>query len=57
MSLIDVRAPSSVPNILSNPSVKSMRKNRTDHSGAIGNWLMASVNAMKASPVPDPDLF
>lgn len=55
MSLIDVRAPSSVPNMLSNPRVNNMRKKRTDQRGAIGNWLMASVNAIKANPVPEPD--
>lgn len=55
MSLIDVKAPSSVPNMLSNPRVSSMRKKSTDHRGAIGNWLMASVKAMNASPVPEPD--
>jgi hypothetical protein len=31
-----------------------MRKNSTDHTCAAGNWLMASVKAIKASPVPDP---
>lgn len=55
MSFMDVKAPSSVPNMLSNPRVSSMRKKSTDHKGAMGNWLMASVKAMNASPVPEPD--
>ena len=54
MSTIEVTTPSSIPNILSKPSVSSMRKNSTDHTGAAGSWLIASVNAMKARPVPDP---
>ena len=55
MSLRDVRAPSSVPNMLSNPRVRSIRKNMMAHSGATGNWLMASVKAMNANPVPEAD--
>ncbi|KAH3771343.1 hypothetical protein DPMN_172658 [Dreissena polymorpha] len=54
-SLKEVMAPSSVPNMLSKPSVSSIRKNNTDQSCATGNWLMASVNTMKARPVPDTD--
>lgn len=54
-SLRDVMAPSSVPNMESRPSVSSMRKNNTAQRGAAGNWLIASVNVMKASPVPEAD--
>lgn len=54
ISMIDVTTPSSMPNILSSPRVSNIRKNNTDHTGAAGSWLMASVKAMKASPVPDP---
>lgn len=55
MSTIDVTTPSSVPNILSSPRVKSIKKNKIDHSGATGNSLIAAVKAMNAKPVPDPD--
>lgn len=56
-STTEVMTPSSVPNSESMPKVKSMRKKRTDQSGAQGNWLMASVKTMKARPVPDADLM
>lgn len=52
--MIDVTTPSNMPNILSSPRVSNIMKNNTDQTGAAGSWLMASVKAMKASPVPDP---
>ena len=54
-STTEVMTPSSVPNSESMPRVKSMRKKSTDQKGAHGNWLMASVKTMKASPVPEAD--
>jgi hypothetical protein len=53
ISFIDVKAPSNVPNILSSPSVNNIRKNRTDHNCGTGNWLIASVKAINANPVPE----
>uniref|UniRef100_A0A182JDG8 Uncharacterized protein n=1 Tax=Anopheles atroparvus TaxID=41427 RepID=A0A182JDG8_ANOAO len=53
MSISEVLTPSSVPNCESMPSVNSIRKNSTAHTCAAGNWLMASVKMMKASPVPE----
>lgn len=53
MSTKDVATPSSVPNCESIPNVNNMRKNRTAHNCAPGNWLMASVKIMKARPVPE----
>lgn len=47
--------PSSVPNWESAPRVNSIRKKRMAHKGGRGNWLMASVNMMKARPVPAAD--
>lgn len=44
--------PSIVPNMLPSPRFTSMRKNMTDQKGEAGKWVMASVKAMKASPVP-----
>lgn len=55
MSIIEVTTPSSIPNILSIPRVSNIRKNKADQSGATGNWLIASVNAMNTRPVPEPD--
>lgn len=52
MSTSEVTTPSSVPNSESMPSVKSIKKKSTDHRGAQGNWLIASVKTMKARPVP-----
>ena len=54
---MEVITPSRVPNSESIPRVNSMRKNKTDQKGAAGNWLMASVNTMKARPVPELDCF
>lgn len=53
MSTSEVVTPSSVPNCESMPSVNSIRKNRTAHSWAAGNWLIASVKMMNARPVPE----
>lgn len=53
ISISEVLTPSSVPNCESIPSVNSIRKNRTAHSCAAGNWLIASVKMMNANPVPD----
>lgn len=48
-----VRMPSMVPNMLPRPRFTSMRKNMTDQKGEeAGKWVMASVKAMKAKPVP-----
>lgn len=47
-----VRMPSMVPNMLPRPRFTSMRKNMTDQKGEAGKWVMASVKAMKARPVP-----
>lgn len=45
--------PSMVPNMLPRPRFTSMRKNMTDQKGEeAGKWVMASVKAMKAKPVP-----
>ena len=43
---------SKVPNILSRPTVSSMRKNKIDHSGGIGISVSASGYAMNARPGP-----
>ncbi len=44
-----------VPNWESIPRVKSMRKKRRAQTLGRGNWFMASVNKMKARPVPLAD--
>lgn len=54
-SMREEMTPSSVPNCESAPSVNSIRKNKTAQSGGNGNWLIASVNIMKARPVPAAD--
>lgn len=41
-----------VPNMLPRPRLISMRKNMTDQKGEAGKWVIASVKAMKAKPVP-----
>uniref|UniRef100_A0A182TFU7 Uncharacterized protein n=1 Tax=Anopheles melas TaxID=34690 RepID=A0A182TFU7_9DIPT len=51
ISISEVLTPSSVPNCESIPSVNSIRKNRTAHSCAAGNWLIASVKMMNANPI------
>ena len=55
MSTMEVTTPSNVPNCESIPNVNSIRKERTDQNWAPGNWFIASVNMMKASPVPEAD--
>ena len=52
MSLRDVTDPSNPPNILSSPSITSMRKRRIDQKMDPGIWLIASVRATNARPVP-----
>lgn len=52
VSISGVRMPSMVPNMLPRPRFTSMRKNMTDQKGEAGKWVMASVKAMKARPVP-----
>lgn len=44
--------PVMVPIILPSPRLISMKKNMTDQKGDAGKWVMASVKAMKARPVP-----
>lgn len=44
--------PSMLPNIVESPKQKSMIKNNTAHRGEMGILVMASVNTMKARPVP-----
>ncbi len=46
------RTPSILPNMEDRPRQKSMMKNRTDQSGDSGILVIASVNTMKARPVP-----
>jgi len=46
------RTPSMLPNMDDRPRQKSMMKNRTDQRGDSGILVMASVNTMKARPVP-----
>ena len=46
------RTPSMFPNMEERPRQKSMRKKSTAHSGERGILVMASVNTMKARPVP-----
>lgn len=41
-----------VPIMLPKPRLMSMKKNITDQNGDAGKWVMASVKAMKARPVP-----
>lgn len=44
--------PVMVPIMLPKPRLISMKKNITDQNGDPGKWVMASVKAMKARPVP-----
>lgn len=41
-----------VPIMLPRPRLMSMKKNMTDQNGDAGKWVIASVKAMKARPVP-----
>ena len=52
LSVRGARMPSMVPNMVLRPRLSNMRKNRADQKGLPGNRDMASVNAMKARPVP-----
>lgn len=47
--------PSIVPNMLPSPKFTNMRKNITDQNGDAGKCVIASVNAIKAKPVPWTD--
>lgn len=51
-SVNGARMPSKVPNIVLSPKLSSMRKNRADQKGLPGSSVIASVNAIKARPVP-----
>ena len=46
------RTPSMLPNIEDRPRQKSIMKKRTAHTGEKGILVIASVNTMKAKPVP-----
>lgn len=52
LSTTGVMIPSMIPNMLLRPRFISMRKNNTDHKGARGKCVTASVKAMKAKPIP-----
>lgn len=52
MSRTGVVMPVMVPIMLPSPRLMSMKKNMTDQNGDAGKWVMASVKAMKAKPVP-----
>lgn len=44
--------PVMVPIMLPNPRLISIKKNMTDQKGLAGKWVIASVKAIKAKPVP-----
>lgn len=46
------RTPSMLPNIEDRPRQKSIIKKRRAHTGETGILVIASVNTMKAKPVP-----
>lgn len=48
-----VRMPSRLPNMEDRPRQKSMMKKSAAHSWDPGICITASVNTMKASPVPE----
>lgn len=52
VSTTGVMMPSMVPNILPSPKFTNMKKNMTDQKGEAGKWVIASVKAIKAKPVP-----
>lgn len=52
-SLIGVMTPSMLPNMEERPKLKSMMKNNMAHTCEPGISITASVNAIKARPVPD----
>lgn len=51
-SVRGARMPSMVPNMVLRPKLSSIRKKSADQKGLPGSMDMASVNAMKARPVP-----
>lgn len=51
-SRMGVVMPVMVPIMLPRPKLISMKKNMTDQKGLAGKWVMASVKAMNARPVP-----
>lgn len=55
VSMMGVVMPDMVPIMLPSPKFISIKKNMTDQNGEAGKWVMASVKAMKASPVPCTD--
>lgn len=48
-----VKTPSKFPNIEDKPRLKSMTKNSTAHTWEPGIFITASVNTIKARPVPE----
>lgn len=52
VSRIGVVMPVMVPIMLPRPRLINMKKNMTDQRGEAGKWVMASVKAIKANPVP-----
>lgn len=55
VSMMGVVMPDMVPIMLPRPRLISIKKNMTDQKGEAGKWVMASVKAMKARPVPCTD--
>lgn len=55
MSMMGVVMPAMVPIMLPKPRFISIRKNITDQKGEAGKWVIASVKAMNARPVPCTD--
>ena len=47
------RTPSKLPNMEDRPKLNSMMKNNTAHTCEPGISITASVNTIKARPVPD----
>lgn len=52
-SLMGVMTPSMLPNMEERPKLKSMTKNKMAHTCEPGISITASVNMIKAMPVPD----
>lgn len=52
-SLMGVRTPSMLPNMEERPKLKSMTKNNMAHTCEPGISITASVNTIKARPVPE----
>lgn len=52
-SLRGERTPSMLPNMEERPKLKSMTKNSTAHTCEPGIDITASVNTIKARPVPE----